>query len=134
MDLVGPATRDQILEAQPEWQAVVAAYDPDPEAVARLKSLDHPVTVEVFLGTWCSDSRAHVSEFFKILDLVDSPLIIPSYVAVPRDKEARRPLTEGKDIWKVPTFIVSVDGREVGRIIETPAKSVERDLVDILFR
>jgi hypothetical protein len=33
---------------------------------------------------------------------------------------------------KLPTFLVYVDGREIGRIVETPERSVEEDLVRIL--
>jgi thiol-disulfide isomerase/thioredoxin len=75
---------------------------------------------------------AHVSAFFKILDLADTPLLQPAYFGVPEAKDKRAPYTEGKDIVKLPTFIVFVDGREAGRIVETPQRSVEEDLVRIL--
>ena len=39
-----------------------------------------------------------------------------------------------KNIEKAPTFIVYINGQERGRIIETPQKSVEEDLIDIINR
>jgi uncharacterized protein (DUF1015 family) len=36
------------------------------------------------------------------------------------------------EIEKVPTFIVYRNGEEIGRIIETPIKSMEEDLYEIL--
>lgn len=118
----------------PGWDAVAASYVPAPQAIARLKDFGRPVEVEVFLGSWCSDSKLQVPAFMKVLDAVDSPLITVTYHGVPEDKAKRRDYFEGQDIQRIPTFIVSVDGREMGRIIERPKKTVEQDLVDILSR
>ncbi len=132
-ELTGPVSREAILEHSPSWQDLVAAYQPKPEALEKLRGLGREVRIEVFFGSWCSDSMAHVSAFFKILDLVDSPLLQPVYFAVPEDKAKREPFLEGrKDVTKLPTFIVLVDGRETGRIVETPQRTVEEDLVKIL--
>lgn len=131
-DLTGPTTREAILAHTPSWQDQIAAYQPDPAALDKLRGLGREVRIEVFFGSWCSDSMAHVSAFFKILDLVDSPLLQPSYFGVPEAKEKRAAFFEGRTIEKLPTFIIWVDGREVGRIVETPQKSVEADLVKIL--
>ncbi len=133
-EMVGSITREQILLGNPEWSAVVASYAPAPEAIDKLKRLDRPVHIEVFLGTWCPDSQRHVSEFFKVLDLADTPMLIAAYIGIPKQKEARPEYYGGKDIQRIPTFIITADGQEKGRIIEIPVKSVEQDLVDILFR
>ena len=133
-ELVGPLTPDEIIGTHPDWQDVVTGYVPAEQAIQKLIDINIPVQVEVFLGTWCSDSKTQVSAFFKVLDAIDSPLITASYIGVPKDKAARQPYIEGRDIQRLPTFIVSVDGQEVGRIIETPVKSVEQDLLDILAR
>jgi thiol-disulfide isomerase/thioredoxin len=126
-------TREAILAIRPSWQALAASYEPDPEDVAKLQRVDREVRIDVFFGTWCADSMAHVSAFFKILDLADNPCLEPRYVAIPEDKTKRAPYFEGRmDITKLPTFIVFVDGQEAGRIVETPKKSVEADLVRIL--
>lgn len=131
-DLTGPVSREAILEHSPSWQGVVAAYQPKPEALDKLRALGREVRIEVFFGSWCTDSEAHVSAFFKVLDLVDSPLLQPVYFGVPEDKDKRPSFFQGRDIAKLPTFIVLVDGREIGRIVETPDKTIEEDLVKIL--
>ena len=133
-DMLGILTREQILQGCPGWDAVAAAYVPAPDPIARLKEFARPVQVEVFLGSWCSDSKLQVPAFIKVLDALGSPLISVTYIGVPHDKEARPDYYEGKDIQRIPTFIVSVDGLEKGRIVESPAKSIEQDLVDILSR
>ncbi len=131
-DLVGPLSKEEILQNFPEWQEKVASYFPQPEIIEKLKSINYPLKIEVFLGTWCPDSQEHVSAYFKIMEMVDNSLISSSYIGLPRDKEARKPYIKGKNITKVPTFIVLVDDHEKGRIIEHPVKSLEEDLIRII--
>jgi thiol-disulfide isomerase/thioredoxin len=131
-DLVGPTSREAILEHSPAWQASVAAYQPQPGALDKLRALGREVRIEVYFGSWCSDSEAHVPAYFKVLDLLDTPLIQTAYIGLPEAKEKRAPYSQGKEIEKLPTFVVIVDGREAGRIVETPERSVEEDLVRIL--
>ncbi len=129
---LGPLTKDQIFEACPEWQAAAAAYSPDPASLDALRSLSREVTIEVFMGTWCSDSKDHVPALFKVLEMADTPLLRAVFVGVPEDRERRAAYFHGLSIEKIPTFVVTVDGREVGRIVEHPKASVEADLVAIL--
>ena len=131
-ETTGPIPSEEIFQKCPGWEAVAAAYTPSPEAVERLRAVSREVLIEVFLGTWCSDSKSHVSALLKVLEVVDNPLIRATFVAVPEDKGKRTPFLAGKDILKIPTFIVLVDGAEKGRIVETPVKTVEDDLADII--
>jgi thiol-disulfide isomerase/thioredoxin len=131
-DLIGPVTQDDILESFPEWREVMSSYAPQEEAIEKLKTIDFTVEIEVILGTWCPDSREHVSAYFKIIELAENPLIVSSYIGIPKEKEEREPYIRGKNIQKIPTFIVFLNGEEIGRIIEHPEKSVEEDLVDII--
>jgi hypothetical protein len=66
------------------------------------------------------------------MDMVDNPLIMTSYIGIPREDDSRKPFIEGKNIIKVPTFIIIIDNQEKGRIVENPIKSVEEDLLDII--
>ena len=131
-ELLGSVDRAAILAHSPTWQETVAAYQPDPAAIDKLRGLGREVRIEVFFGSWCSDSAAHVPAFFKVLDLADTPLLQAVYFGVPEAKDKRPAYFQGRDIVKLPTFIVLADGREIGRIVETPKKSVEADLVKIL--
>jgi len=131
-EMLGPLTKDDILKNLPAWQEVAASYNPKPDILEKLRAVSQIVQVEIYLGTWCPDSQAHVSAYFKIVDFVDNPLLQTNYIGVPRDKSKREPYIQGKNIIRLPTFIVFLDGQEKGRIIETPTKSVEEDLLDII--
>lgn len=133
-ELVGPLTQEAILEALPEWQDRMVAYEAAYGAIEALKEVGDFVQVEVFFGSWCADSAEHVPAFFQVVNLVNSPRFEVSHMAVPRPPEQRLPYVAGKDVEKFPTFIVLVNGIEQGRIVETPARSVEEDLLALLGR
>ncbi len=132
LELLGPLSKEEILENFPGWQVEVASYVPDQEVIEKLQSIPSEIKIEIFLGTWCSDTKRNVSAYFKIMDMVDNPLIMTSYIGIPREDDSRKPFIEGKNIIKVPTFIIIIDNQEKGRIIENPTKSVEEDVLDIV--
>ena len=132
VELVGPLTREKILAGLPEWKTMVEAYSPNLDIISRLQEIHEEVEIEIFLGTWCPDCRQHVSAFFKVMDMVQNPLIRVTYTGIPRAREDRPKYTAGKNIERVPTFIIRFRNREAGRIIETPRLSVEEDLWEIL--
>jgi hypothetical protein len=131
-EMLGPVVREAVLDLNPDWRPIVAAYEPKPEAIEKLRAVAEDVRIEVYLGTWCPDSRAHVSEFFKVLDRAANSHLQAVYTAVPRDRSQRIPYYAGRSIERLPTFLVFVGGQEKGRIVETPKRSVEEDLAAIL--
>ena len=134
LELLGPLSKEEILENFPDWQVEVASYVPDPEVIEKLQSIPSEIKIEIFLGTWCPDTKRNVSAYFKIMDMVDNPFIMTSYIGIPRDNDSRKPFIEGKNIMKVPTFIILINDEEKGRIIENPTKSVEEDVLDIIIK
>jgi thiol-disulfide isomerase/thioredoxin len=132
VELLGELTRDEILQNLPDWQAVAASYSPNLDVITRLQAVNEEIQIEIFLGTWCPDSKQHVSAYFKIMDLVQNPLIRTTYIGIPRDRDDRQEYTQGKNIERIPTFIVTQRGQEAGRIVERPRISVEEDIWKII--
>jgi hypothetical protein len=132
VELLGELTQDEILRNLPDWQAAVVSYSPNLDFITRLQAFNKEIQIEIFLGTWCPDSEQHVSAYFKIMDLVQNPLIRTTYVGIPRSQDDRQKYTQGKNIERIPTFIVTLRGQEAGRIVETPRTSVEEDLWKII--
>jgi len=87
------------------------------------------VEVEVFFGTWCGDSHKQVPAFMKIAHHYGIPFVLYG-LNMEKTSEKKREL--GKNIKRVPTFIVKKEGVEIGRIIETPLETIEQDLYKIL--
>ncbi len=104
------------------------------EDVARsLREVAPGAEVDVFLGTWCSDSRRLVSRLFVALEVAGEPLPFSiRFVGVDRQRHALEGLTDGVDLRYVPTIIVRRDGAEVGRIVESASRGVEAELRALL--
>jgi thiol-disulfide isomerase/thioredoxin len=131
--LVGPATREQIEGAAPDWVTAEVGSQPDADAAKALAGVAPGAEVTIFLGTWCGDSRREVPRFWRGLDEAGGAVPFKvTYVAVDRQKkEPAGPVTEN-GVRFLPTFIVRRDGREVGRIVETSPNGIEHDLLALL--
>ncbi|MCF6342818.1 MAG: hypothetical protein L3J31_08445, partial [Bacteroidales bacterium] len=70
--------------------------------------------------------------FYKILALTDFKKLQLETIAVDRNKNALVVNIKDLDIELVPTFIVYKHDKEVGRIVETPVKTLEDDLLNII--
>lgn len=104
-----------------------------------LKKLLSGVTIEVYFGTWCEDSRREIPRFMRIVNDLGLDKTKIKLVAVNEDKTAFWGEEIGKDIKRVPTFIFYKKDAtfdkypsEIGRIVEAPIESLERDMIKIL--
>lgn len=132
-DAVGVLTRADILKAVPAWADVIASSEIDLDVVQALGRVPPGAEVDVFLGTWCGDSKREVSRLLRVLETLGSEIPFQlRLIGVDRDKEQPLQLLAGKDILYVPTFIVRRDGREVGRVVESASQTIERDLLGLL--
>jgi len=90
------------------------------------------IKITLVFGTWCSDSRREVPRFYKILNNLAYDLDNMKVICVNTNKTAEGEGVESLDIQRVPTFIFYREGVEIGRIIETPNKSLEKDMAKII--
>ena len=133
--LLGPIAIEE-LQQDPfgEWyQMESEGYEVDVELT---NAIDNPsqYSYEIFLGTWCGDSRREVPRMEKILSQMDVDMANVLIVTVDRDKISPNGEQEGKDIRYVPTLIVSKNNEEIGRIVESPSSesaTLESDLFEI---
>lgn len=111
-----------------------AGYNADPEVVEMLESHGHDYTIVIVMGSWCGDSQDQVPRFFKIADTFGFPEENIRIICV--DRKKHWPGNEDEiallNIELVPTFIFYRDGEELGRIIETPANTLEVDWLKIV--
>ena len=114
------------------WNSAYNMYDVDSVDVEELKVKLEDVDIKIVMGTWCSDSRTEVPHFYKILDEINYPGEKVTLINVNRDKEGLENEVEGLDINFVPTFIFYKYGEEMGRIIEMPYETLEKDMLEIV--
>ena len=133
--LYGEISIQQLYFDYPEWQNIELQYKPDISVTDQLRKIDGNYKVQIFLATWCSDSKNEVPKFFKILKIPNINTIMDvKLFAVDRGKHLDNNLPQENNIEFVPTFIFYKNNREIGRIVETPDISIEQDILDILTR
>lgn len=110
-----------------------ANYTPDAEVVKKLSKQKNGVEVTIVMGSWCQDSQEQVPAFYKILDEIGMKNSKVNLLCVDSDRKAGDVDISGLDIQRVPTFIFYKKGREIGRIVETPNSSLEKDMLLIFL-
>ncbi len=131
--LLGECTRDGFEKRQfKTWfQDEYMQYMPDEKIVEALsKSKLYETEITIVLATWCSDSRREVPRFYKILDQTNYRQDKIKMFALNKSKQSGPDTTVTAD--RVPTFIFSSNGVEIGRIIESPKTSLENDMLELL--
>jgi thiol-disulfide isomerase/thioredoxin len=137
--LLGKVSMSQLDEAPfKEWyQREYTAYVPNATIKDSLAPKMKGYSFELFFGTWCGDSRREVP---RIMKLMDQLRVKPSAIALigvgNRDtlyKQSPAHEESGKHIYRVPTLAIYKNGKEVGRITETPVNTWEKDMLDILM-
>jgi thiol-disulfide isomerase/thioredoxin len=109
-------------------------YSPDSIVVQKLKEIVDKPEVTIVMGTWCSDSKREVPRFYKIMKEINYDEKKIKLICVDRKKEAPDYDVASLEIKLVPTFIFYKDGKEIGRIIETPTKKLEEDILEIFMK
>jgi len=107
-------------------------YVPKAKTIEKLKAKINKYDIKIVFGSWCGDSKLQVPRFYKILDLLDFNKSQLETIGVDRNKNALVVNIASLNIELVPTFIVYKHGEEIGRIVESPVKSLEDDLLKII--
>ena len=130
----GPISKEQ-LESEPHknwFNQGQAEYTTDKKVVSQLAPLLSQTDIVVFMGTWCSDSRREVPAFYAILNEAGVAPSSLKIIAVDTKKRTPEGLEKGRHIERVPTFIFMKKGQEIGRIVEIPVQTLEKDMLTIL--
>jgi len=134
-DLIGVFSSDLLFEEPcKSWYETEYQYVPDAQVINDIKNLQSDFSVTIILGTWCSDSQTQVPRFLKILDELNYDIGNFLLIGVDRQKKVDNFDIEKYNIERVPTFIIYRKNVEIGRIVETPTKTLEEDLFDILSK
>ena len=132
--LIGIANKASFndVKYKPWFDSRYTEYKTDEEVIAKLKPIINNYTIKGFMGTWCGDSKRNVPRFYKILEETGFDQSYFELVTVGRNKKTPDNLQEGFDLLRVPTFIFYKNGEEVGRFVERPRETMEKDILKIV--
>jgi thiol-disulfide isomerase/thioredoxin len=136
--LLGHCTRSCLMQ-KPFSDWFTKNYDDykvDSSLTKEIGKLMKNKNITIFLGSWCGDSRREVPRMLKILDAAGIKEKQYDIIFVSNEaglyKQSPQHEEKGKNIKRVPTFIISEVRNEKARIIEYPKESLEKDLLKIL--
>lgn len=133
--VTGELTRTQ-LSSESEWfNRYYNKYTPDDSVINAIRSHANDIRFIVVLGTWCSDSREHVPELYKVTDLAGISDSCIRLIGVTRKKDrVRTKELRRLKLDLVPLIVVYRGNKEIGRIIEDTHLNMESDLLSILVK
>jgi len=135
--LLGKCTKERLEQAPyGDWFLKnYQAYSVDTATAERLRVSLSGKRFIIFMGTWCGDSRREVPRMYKILDYCGVPASSIQLVLVnnadPMYKQSPGHEEKGLNIFRVPDLLVMDHHKELGRIVESPVISLEKDLSDL---
>jgi len=132
--LIGYCNRDGLSEGSfGEWfKPEYEKYQVDHVVLNNLnQDLFQICEITVVLGTWCSDSQREIPRFIKIVDELGFESNAINMICVDRSKKTDTDSLQNLQIDRVPVIIFYVQGKELGRITETPQVTLEADMVQI---
>jgi hypothetical protein len=113
--LLGLRRADEVSAHNPEYLPRARTYHPDPQAIAALRQERRAVTVRVYYGSWCSHCRKLVPNGLRVEEALQASAIHFEYFGVGKPQEV--PPGPTSQAPEIPTAVVLVAGREVGRIV-----------------
>lgn len=102
------------------------------EIINNISKHINQLTIKVFMGTWCEDSQREMPKFYKILDETKFDMNYFQLICVDRSKTTEDHLEKNLNIMRVPTIIFYKNNREIGRFVEHPRETLEKDILKIV--
>lgn len=129
--LVGWHTPQDLLDHDPKYAKGREDYTPSTVDLDELRGFAGKCEVKVYFGNWCPACGRLVPKVLKVEQELNSSTIDFKYYGLPHDMKSD-PTTRSEDLHGVPTMIVSVGGREVGRLGANDLYEPEKELRKLL--
>ena len=136
--LLGANNRASLLQAPfSEWfEKNYNSYAVNDTLCTEIRPMMANKKMVMYLGTWCGDSKREVPRMLKMLDAADVTKSQVKLVMLDNKdstyKQSPGHEEKGLNIHRVPTFILYENDTEIGRIVESPVVTLEKDLASIL--
>jgi thiol-disulfide isomerase/thioredoxin len=132
--LNGPLTKEGLSELPYKiwFNTNFKTYLVDTETLKKIKNKKlKDLRILAFMGTWCHDSNREIPRLMRVIEELGISDQLVLY-GLDVDKTSTEGREKGYDIKNTPTIIISLDGKEVKRIIERPEVSFESELRKIV--
>jgi len=128
--LLGEQDLQGMLDYSPAYRRGADDYDPEAAAVKAIRSAGEPVRVRVYFGSWCGFCKQYVPRMLAVAQQLEGDVDFEFY-GLPNGF-GDEPAASRDEIDSVPTGIVYVDGKEVGRLNARDWESPEGTLRNLV--
>lgn len=134
--LIGDCTRQDFQDTSfaGRFNKEYSEYSLETAIADSLKEIIDGLEIVIINGTWCSDSKREIPRFFKVLDYINYPSEKLIMKCVDRKLKTLNSDVDKYHTESVPTIIFYKEGKELGRIIEAPDESLEKDMFEIISK
>ena len=129
-DLLGKQKGEGLLGHNPGYGFKAGKYPPSADDIAKLKKESRDVVVRVYFGSWCSTCSRIVPWILKVEQELAGSAIQFEYYGLPHSMDD--PQATAMDVHGVPTMVVLIDGKEVGRRGAEGLAVPEKAILEIL--
>lgn len=129
--VLGMHSGAELLEEKVDYARSAAAYAPAGPQIEALESLDRTARVRVYFGSWCPACKRLVPNLLKVEQVLDGSSLAFEYYGLPRPL-SDDPETDRAGITGVPTAVVFIGDKEVGRLSGNDFNSPETTLRRLL--
>lgn len=129
--LLGLHGIDDLRSNDPAYRRGEEAYQPSAPIVEGLRGRAEEVRVRVFFGSWCPACKQMVPRIMSVAEALKGSKFTFEFYGLPHGF-AGEPEATRYDIQSVPTGLVFVNGREIGRISGNNWKLPELALTQLL--
>jgi len=131
--LLGWRQAEELTDYKVEYVRGAAAYTPSAEHLGLLQRQQKAVEVKVYFATWCPACTRAVPKVLKVqAGLADSKIRF-SYYGLPH-KVDEDPIAREVEIKGIPTVVVHVAGKEVGRLSISDLNAPEKALHQLVAK
>ncbi len=128
--VLGLKDASEMLDKSPVYARRAESYTPNREALEKLAGLSSNVRVRVFFGSWCPACGQMVPRMLNVAEKLGDSKLEFEFYGLPKAGFSDDPQAKKYGIKSVPTGVVFVDDREVGRIEGNDWRSPESAILD----
>ena len=130
-----PIVKSQRILSEEGWQEEYDSFVVENDLIQDFRSAmeNQDAAVEVYFAFWCPDCKRELPRFLKLLDMAEMDLQNLTFYEVERKSSGEQKYYfEEKKVTSIPTFILTTEGKEKGRIVESTKTGLAEDLIEIL--
>ncbi len=127
---LGEVNQQELIAHYQTFALSYQKFDIKKEQTEQIKQWPATLNIDIYFATWCHDSQREVPHLLKALQKNNQVTVL--LIALDYQKSEPQERAKQAKVKYTPTFIVSLAGKEIGRIIEKPKKSLVDDISAML--